>query len=177
MDEQTLAGIITLVIALIILYPLLTAIRVVPEYERLVILMLGRYRGTRGPGLVMVLPFVEQTLKVDLRQKTLNILPVALVTADKAGISQAMTIVFRIVEPVAAVLRVENAEKALATVATTVMRAVIAEEAAYDVKFKSESIRLKIQAKLDEAAEKWGVKIVSVELRADDMDKNKRDKI
>lgn len=176
MDDKTLTVIITLVLMLVfIIVPLFTAIRVVPEYQRLVILMLGRYRGTRGPGLVFVIPFLEQTLKVDLRQITLDIPARTFMTEDEAAVSPGIQVGYRIVDPMLAKLHVENLEKALTMLTTTTFRTLVS-DATLDELSHDEKIHRQLQTKLNDAAERLGVRIVSVEIREEENSETSRKK-
>jgi regulator of protease activity HflC (stomatin/prohibitin superfamily) len=165
MDAQILNLVIIAVIALVALYVISGIIRVLPEYERLVILSLGRYRGTRGPGVVIVLPFLEQALKVDLREKFLDIPSQTAITKDNAQIAIDFLVYYRIVDPMLAKLRVENVERASILIATTTLRAVIGDIDLDDVLSKREELNNTLRSKLDESTERWGMKITAVEIR------------
>src|SRR5687768_14055595 len=121
MDSQIIQMVIIAVILLVVLYIASGIVRILPEYERLVILGLGKYRGTRGPGLTIVLPFFEAALKVDLREKFLDIPSQTAITRDNASIAIDFLVYYRIVDPMLAKLRVENVERASILIATTTL--------------------------------------------------------
>jgi regulator of protease activity HflC (stomatin/prohibitin superfamily) len=151
--------------AIFLLWIVFSTFRIISDYKRLVILSLGRYSGTRGPGVVIVLPFIERAMEVDLREKFLDIPSQTAITKDNASIDIDFLVYYRIVEPALSVLKVENVEKASVLMATTTLRAVIGDIELDDVLSKRESINDTLRVKLDESTERWGVKITSVEIR------------
>jgi regulator of protease activity HflC (stomatin/prohibitin superfamily) len=165
MNDQLVTLLIIVVIALVLLYFLSGIVRVLPEYERLVILALGRYRGTRGPGLTIVVPFLEMAMKVDLREKLIEIPSQTAITKDNASIAIDFLVYYRIVDPMLAKLRVEDVQKASIFVATTTLRAVIGDIDLDDVLSKREELNNTLRSKLDESTERWGMKITAVEIR------------
>ena len=165
MGDSTLLAIIVVAIALFVLYLLVSTIRQVPEYERLVILQLGRYRATRGPGIVIVLPLLEKAFKVDLRERFLEIPAQTAITKDNAPISIDFLVYYRIVEPSLSIMKVDHVVRASLNIATTTLRAVIGDIDLDDVLAKREQINDTLRVKLDEVTERWGMKITSVEIR------------
>ena len=161
--EQTI--LIGLVAILFIIYILTRVIRVVPEYERLVILALGRYAGTRGPGIVIVVPLLETAVKVDMRERFLDIPAQTAITQDNAPIAIDFLVYYRITDPKRAVLEVDNVVSASLNIATTTLRAVIGDIELDVVLSKREQINDTLRVKLDEITERWGLKITSVEIR------------
>jgi regulator of protease activity HflC (stomatin/prohibitin superfamily) len=163
MGEATV--IIVVVLVVLVLWVLTSTFRILPEYERLVILFLGRFAGTRGPGVTIVLPLLETGLKVDLREKFLDIPAQTAITKDNASILIDFLVYYRIVDPMLARLKVENVERASVNIATTTLRAVIGDIDLDDVLSKREAINDVLRTKLDEATERWGMKITTVEIR------------
>jgi regulator of protease activity HflC (stomatin/prohibitin superfamily) len=143
---------------------ILRSIRVVPEYVRLVILALGRYAGTRGPGIVIVLPW-EQAYKVDLRERFLEIPRQTAITKDNAPIAIDFLVYYRVVDPKLSILQIDDVVRASLNIATTTLRAVIGDILLDDVLAKRETINDQLRLKLDEITERWGLKITSVEIR------------
>ncbi|GAB1420395.1 hypothetical protein MASR2M15_04930 [Anaerolineales bacterium] len=162
---EALAGILAIVLALFIIYLLFSVIRVVPEYERLVILELGKYRGTRGPGLTYVVPILQKAFKTDLRERFLDIPSQTAITKDNAPIDIDFLVYYRIVDPKLSILRVDHVVRASLNIATTTLRAVIGDINLDDVLSKREQINDTLRVKLDETTERWGMKITSVEIR------------
>jgi len=162
---ETAVPLITILLILFVFYLLLRLIRIVPEYERLVILALGRYGGTRGPGIVYVIPFLEQALKVDMREKFLDIPSQTAITQDNAPIAIDFLVYYRVVNPKLSVIAVDDVVAASTNIATTTLRAVIGDISLDDVLSKREQINDTLRVKLDEVTERWGLKITSVEIR------------
>lgn len=158
-------AIIIIVIVLIVLYILLGTVRILPEFERLVVLRLGRYAGTRGPGLTIVIPFIEQARRVDLRERFLEIPRQTAISKDNTGIDIDFLIYYRIVNPKLSVLEIENVVAASLNIAATTLRAVIGDIELDDVLAKREQINDVLRVKLDEVTERWGMKITRVEIR------------
>lgn len=145
---------------------LFSAIRIVPEYQRLVVLRLGRYVGKeRGPGLVFIIPLVDTPITVDLRETVQEIPHQQSITKDNAGISIDFLIYWKVVEPVQSVVQVRNFVQASQGIATTTLRAVIGDIPLDNVLAEREHINLMLRTKLDEVTERWGVKVTAVEIR------------
>jgi regulator of protease activity HflC (stomatin/prohibitin superfamily) len=155
---------LVVVLALLILGFVLRSVRVVPEFERLVILALGRFAGVRGPGIVLVLPW-ESATRVDLRERFLEIPRQTAITKDNAPISIDFLVYYRVVDPKRSILVVDNVVSASLNIATTTLRAVIGDITLDDVLAKREEINDKLRVKLDEITVRWGLKITSVEIR------------
>ncbi|MBI5667715.1 MAG: SPFH/Band 7/PHB domain protein [Chloroflexi bacterium] len=163
MDQFTL--ILVIFVVLILFYVITRMIRIVPETERLVVLALGRYAGTRGPGIVLIIPVIEQARKVDIREKFLDIPSQTAITKDNAPIAIDFLVYYRVVDPKRAVLQVENVVSAAVNIATTTLRAVIGDISLDDVLAKREQINDTLRVKLDEITERWGMKVTTVEIR------------
>ena len=157
--------IIVIFVVLIVFYIVVRTFRIVPEYERLVILALGRYAGTRGPGLVIVVPLLEAAIKVDMREKFLDIPAQTAITQDNAPIAIDFLVYYRVVDPKLSVISVDHVVSASTNIATTTLRAVIGDISLDDVLSKREQINDTLRVKLDEVTERWGLKITSVEIR------------
>jgi regulator of protease activity HflC (stomatin/prohibitin superfamily) len=142
-----------------------SAIRVVREYERLVVLRLGRYVGTKGPGLVLLLPFIDKAVKVDQREQFLEIPHQVCITKDNAPIGVDFLIYWKVVNPESTVLQVGEFARASVGIATTTLRAVIGDIDLDEVLAQREHINQVLRVKLDEITERWGVKVTAVEIR------------
>lgn len=167
--DQLLAGqgtlILVVFIVLFLFYVISRMIRVVPETERLVVLAFGRYAGTRGPGIVLIIPFIEQARRVDVRERFLDIPSQTAITKDNAPIAIDFLVYYRVIDPKRAVLQVENVVAAAVNIATTTLRAVIGDISLDDVLAKREQINDTLRTKLDEVTERWGMKVTTVEIR------------
>jgi regulator of protease activity HflC (stomatin/prohibitin superfamily) len=145
---------------------LVNAIRVVPEYQRLVVLRLGRVLSApKGPGIVFIIPIVDRPVKVDLREQIREVPHQVSITKDNAPISIDFLWYFKVVEPTASVVAVGNFELSAAGMATTTLRSVIGGIALDEVLSQRENINTTLRTKLDEVTERWGVKVTNVEIR------------
>ena len=135
------------------------------EYERLVVFFFGRLQGARGPGIVLLIPFVQQAVKVDLRERFLEVPQQTCITKDNAPINIDFLVYSKVFEPEITVTAVTDFTGASQALAATTLRAVIGDIPLDDVLAKREEINHILRAKLDEVTERWGVKITSVEIR------------
>src|SRR3972149_3522700 len=164
-SPATLGGIILIAVVLIVLAYL--SIRVVNEFERLVVFRLGKTGPERikGPGLVILIPVVDRAVKTDLREQFIEVPSQTNITRDNAPINIDFLIYWRIVDPMRSVVNVANFAGALQGIATTTLRAVIGDILLDDVLSKREQINEVLRAKLDEQTERWGGKVTTVEIR------------
>ena len=163
---RSLVSSILIVIGYILLVPLFPlAVKIVQEYERGVIFRLGRLIGARGPGLFIMLPFVDRMVKMDLRVLTLDIPSQEVISRDNVTVKVDAVIYFRLVDPEAAVVKVENYFRATALIAQTTLRATIGQSQLDELLAHREEINKRLQETIDEATEPWGVKVTMVEVR------------
>ncbi len=141
------------------------AIKIVREYQRLVVFRLGRCIGEKGPGIVFLIPFVDRPVWVDLREQFLEIPHQTCITKDNAPIDVEFLIYWRVVNSVDSVIQVSNFAGASQGIATTTLRAVVGDIELDEVLSKREEINRVLRTKLDEVTERWGVKVTSVEIR------------
>ncbi len=153
------------VLILFIFYLVFSTVRIVPEYERLVVLALGKYGGTRGPGITFIIPLLETAKKVDLRERFLEIPRQTAISKDNTAIDIDFLVYYRIVNPKLSILEVENVVQASLGIAATTLRAVIGDIELDDVLAKREQINDVLRVKLDEVTERWGLKVTRVEIR------------
>ena len=144
---------------------LATAIRIVPEYQRLVIFRLGRSMGEKGPGLVFLIPVIDMARRVDLREQVREIPHQTSITKDNAAISIDFIWYYKVLDPEASVIQVGNLESAAEGMATTTLRAVIGGILLDDVLSERDHINNLLRTRLDEVTERWGVKVTNVEIR------------
>jgi regulator of protease activity HflC (stomatin/prohibitin superfamily) len=142
-----------------------SAIRIIPEYERLVVFRLGRCVGAKGPGIVLLIPVVDRGRRVDLREQVREIPHQTAITSDNASISIDFIWYYKILDPTESVLQVGNFESAAQGMATTTLRAVIGGIVLDEVLVEREHINNMLRARLDEVTERWGVKVTNVEIR------------
>lgn len=164
---QTLALIscMAFFIVLFLIVILSMAIKIVREYQRLVVFRLGKCVGQRGPGLVLLWPFIETANWVDLREQFLEVPAQTTITKDNASISVDFLIYYKVVNPVDSVVQVQNFAGASQGIAMTTLRAVIGDILLDDVLAQRERINTSLRTKLDEVTERWGIKVTAVEIR------------
>jgi regulator of protease activity HflC (stomatin/prohibitin superfamily) len=150
---------------LIALALLVTAIRIIPEYQRLVVFRLGRCIGAKGPGIVFLIPFVDRGVKVDLREQVRDIPHQTSITKDNASISVDFIWYYKVLNATESVLQVGDFEAAAEGMATTTLRAVIGGIMLDDALSEREHINNMLRSRLDEVTERWGVKVTNVEIR------------
>ena len=156
---------LTVGLALVVILLLMT-IKIVPEYQRIVILRLGKVLPrAMGPGLVLIVPLVDRPIRVDLRESYLIVPHQTCITKDNAPISIDFLIYSRVLDPIASVVQVQDFAGASQGIATTTLRAVVGDIPLDDVLAKREQINHLLQARMDEVTQRWGVKITTVEIR------------
>lgn len=162
-----MTGIIVLaVIAFFVLFVIMPlSLKIVREYQRLVVFRLGRCIGQRGPGMVFLIPIVDRPIWTDLREFFLEIPRQDSITKDNAPVSIDFIIFSKVLDPVASVVAVNDFEGAAQNIAATTLRAVIGDIPLDDVLAKRDQINNVLRAKLDEITERWGVKVTNVEIR------------
>ncbi|HXY71247.1 MAG TPA: SPFH domain-containing protein [Actinomycetota bacterium] len=163
MNLGPLIALVVIVVLILLLLP--RAIKIVPEYQRLVLFRLGRCVGIRGPGLVIIIPIIDRVVRVDLREAFLEIPHQTAITEDNAPIAIDFIIFHKVVDAEMSVLRVQNFAGAAQNIAATTLRSVVGDMTLDDVLSKREEMNSLLQTKLDEVTERWGVKVTNVEVR------------
>jgi regulator of protease activity HflC (stomatin/prohibitin superfamily) len=153
------------IVLLIVILILPQAIRIVREYQRLVVFRLGRNIGVKGPGFVLLIPIVDRAVWVDLRELYLEIPHQTAITEDNASISIDFIVFYKVVDAQQSVLAVGNFAGAAQNIAATTLRSVVGDMALDDVLAKREQMNEILRVKLDEVTERWGVKVTNVEIR------------
>src|SRR5881227_4031849 len=160
------ALIIVVVLLFLLLLFLISAIKVAREYERGIIFRLGRlFPEPKGPGLFILIPVVDRMVRVDLRTITLNIPPQEVITKDNVPVRVNAVAYFRIVEPKAAIVQVENFMVATSQIAQTTLRSVLGQHQLDELLAEREKINAILQAIIDEATSPWGIKVSIVEVK------------
>jgi regulator of protease activity HflC (stomatin/prohibitin superfamily) len=144
---------------------LVSSVRIVQEYERGVIFRLGRVVGARGPGLFLIIPFIERMIKVDLRTVTLDVPAQEAITRDNVTVKVNAVVYFRVVDPVSAIVQIEDYRRATWQIGQTSLRNVIGQSMMDQILQDRESINAQLQHIIDEATEPWGVKVSIVEIK------------
>ena len=153
------------VIVLFAVIVLLSAIKVVQEYERGVVFRLGRIAGVRGPGLILLIPFIERMVKVDLRTVTMDVPAQEVITRDNVTIKVNAVAYFRVMDPQAAVVNVADFIRATSQIAQTTLRSILGQSTLDDLLAERDKINQQLQMIIDEQTEPWGVKISVVEVK------------
>jgi len=165
MDSTIIIVLVISVIVFILLMVLFSAIRIVQQYERGVIFVLGRLTGAKGPGLFLVPPFISRMTKVDLRIVTLTVPPQEVITRDNVTIKVTAVIYFYVVDPVAAVVNVVSFLQATTQIGQTTLRNVLGQSELDELLSQRNKINRELQAIIDEQTERWGVKVTAVEIK------------
>ena len=155
------AGVVLLLILLIVPQ----AIRIIREYQRILVFRLGRALKTKGPGLVILIPFIDKGVLVDLRELYLEIPHQTAITKDNATISIDFIVFYRVIDARMSVIEVGNFAGAAQNIASTTLRSVVGDMALDEVLAKREVMNEVLRTKLDEVTERWGVKVTNVEIR------------
>jgi regulator of protease activity HflC (stomatin/prohibitin superfamily) len=139
--------------------------RLLREYERGVIFRLGQLLGAKGPGLIFLVPVVDRMVKMDLRVVTIDVAKEKVITRDRVRLSVDAVVYFRVVDPVAAVVKIENFWKAVSLIGQTTLRSVIGQFCVDDLLSQREAINEKLRGILDRQTECWGVKVTAAEVK------------
>jgi regulator of protease activity HflC (stomatin/prohibitin superfamily) len=140
-------------------------IRILREYERGVIFRLGRLRGAKGPGLILLIPVVDRMVKMDLRVITIDVPKQEMMTRDNVPVTVDAVVYFRVLDPVAAVVRVENFLKASSLIAQTTLRSVLGQAELDELLAHREKINQTLQEIIDRQTDPWGIKVSAVEVK------------
>lgn len=157
---------------LIILIVLLSSLRVVREYERAVVFLLGRFWKVKGPGLIIVVPVIQQAVKVDLRTRVLDVPTQDVISRDNVSVKVNAVVYYRVVDPEKAVIRVEDFELATSQLAQTTLRSVLGQHELDEMLAEREKLNADIRRILDEQTDAWGIKVSNVEIKHVDLDES-----
>jgi len=160
-------GIISVVAitVIVVIFVLPQAIRILREYERGVIFRLGKLQGAKGPGLIFLIPIVDKMVKMDLRVVTIDVPKQEIMTKDNVPATVDAVMYFRVVDPNAAVVKVENYWKATSLIGQTTLRSVLGQSALDELLSQRDVINAKLQEIIDKQTEPWGIKVTSVEVK------------
>ena len=150
---------------ILVIFVLPQAIRILREYERGVIFRLGKLQGAKGPGLIFLIPVVDKMVKMDLRVVTIDVPKQEIMTRDNVPATVDAVIYFRVVDPNAAVVKVENFWKATSLIGQTTLRSVLGQSALDELLSQRDVINQKLQEIIDKQTEPWGIKVTSVEVK------------
>jgi regulator of protease activity HflC (stomatin/prohibitin superfamily) len=158
-----MTALIALAIFLLLIVP--SMVRIVREYERGVVFRLGRLVGARGPGLILLIPFIDRMVKVDLRVVTMDVPRQEMMTRDNVPVTVDAVVYFRVVNPEDAIVKVEDFVRATALYAQTTLRSVVGQHELDDLLSRRDQVNAQLQRIIDDATEPWGIKVTAVEVR------------
>ena len=161
MENMVLVGVI--IFALIIILP--SAIKIVSEWERGVILRLGRLVGAKGPGFFVIIPFVDRMIKVDLRTLPMDVPPQDVITKDNVTVRVDAVVYFRVIDPEAAVVKITDHIRATSLISQTTLRNVLGQSELDELLAQREMLNQNLQKIIDEQTDPWGVKVSIVEIK------------
>ena len=150
---------------LIAVFILASAVKVVPEYQRVVVFRLGRLVGSKGPGIVLVIPVIDRVVRVDLRVVTLDVPVQEVITRDNVPIKVNAVVYFRVMDPAFSVVEVENYILATSLLSQTTLRSVVGSADLDEVLSSREKIKSELQKIIDERTDSWGIKVSAVEVK------------
>jgi regulator of protease activity HflC (stomatin/prohibitin superfamily) len=160
------------VIVVIVAGLLISAFRVLREYERGVVFMLGRFYKVKGPGLIIIIPIVQQMVRVDLRTFVLDVPSQDLITRDNVSVKVNAVLYFRVVDPQRAIINVEDFMEATSQLAQTTLRSVLGQHELDELLSERERLNNDVQAVLDKQTDQWGIKVSNVEIKHVDIDES-----
>ena len=158
-------GVVAVVVLVILAIVVPQALRILREYERGVIFRLGKLLGAKGPGIIFLIPIVDRMVKMDLRVVTIDVAKQEIMTKDNVPATVDAVVYFRVVDPMAAVVKVENFWKATSLIAQTTLRSVLGQSPLDDLLSQRDVINQKLQEIIDKQTEPWGIKVTSVEIK------------
>ncbi len=165
-------GIPIVAVLIIIVIFLASAIRILPEYERGVIFRLGRVIGAKGPGLIILIPFIDKMVRVSLRVVTLDVPTQDVITKDNVSVKVDAVVYFRVIDPVKAIVNVEDYMYATSQISQTTLRSICGQEELDGLLSKREEINMRLQEVIDKETDQWGIKVIAVELKRIDLPEN-----
>jgi regulator of protease activity HflC (stomatin/prohibitin superfamily) len=157
--------VIVIVVAVVVLVLLVSAVRIVREYQRVVVFRLGRLRGERGPGLVLIIPFMERTRWVNLQIDTADIPPQDLITEDNVTVRVEAAVFYRVTDPIRAVVAIRDYRQGVLRIAQTTLRATLGQQELDQLLANQAEINERLKEIIDAATEPWGVTVVKVETK------------
>ena len=164
-----MVGFIPVLVVLAIIF-LATSVRVINEYERAVVFRLGRVLGRpKGPGMFILIPFIDKMVKVDLRVVTMDVPPQDVITKDNISVQVDAVVYFKVVDPIKAVINVENYFYAVSKISQTTLRSICGQAEFDELLSQREKINSKLQEIIDQETDQWGIKVITVELKRIDI--------
>jgi regulator of protease activity HflC (stomatin/prohibitin superfamily) len=158
------------VVVLLILLLIASSIRILREYQRGVIFLLGRFWKVKGPGLIIVVPIIQQMVRVDLRVRVLEVPSQDVITRDNVSVKVSAVVYYRVIDPRSAIIQVEEYEMATSQLSQTTLRSVLGQHELDELLAERERLNEQLQTLLDEQTDAWGIKVTNVEIKHVDID-------
>ncbi|HEX5477634.1 MAG TPA: slipin family protein [Burkholderiales bacterium] len=159
-------------IIIIIAILAISALRILREYERGVVFLLGRFQSVKGPGLVFIIPVVQQMVKVDLRIRVFDVPPQDVISRDNVSVKVNAVLYFRVIDPQRAIIQVANFNEATSQLSQTTLRAILGKHDLDEMLAEREKLNRDIQEVLDQQTDSWGIKVSNVEIKHIDLNEN-----
>jgi regulator of protease activity HflC (stomatin/prohibitin superfamily) len=159
-------------LVLLVLAFLWAAIKILREYERAVVFTLGRFTGVKGPGLIVLIPFVQQLVRIDLRTIVLDVPTQDVISRDNVSVKVNAVVYFRVVDPQSAIVQVENYAQATSELAQTTLRSVLGKHELDEMLSERDKLNEDLQEILDKQTDAWGIKVANVEIKHVDIDES-----
>lgn len=156
--------------AVLLLLIIAASLKILREYERAVVFTLGRYTGLKGPGLIIVIPIIQQMERIDLRTRVFDVPPQDVITRDNVTVRVNAVVYYRVIDPEKAILQVEEFALATSELSQTTLRSVVGQQELDQLLAERESLNRDVQKILDEQTDAWGIKVANVELKHVDLD-------
>ncbi|KUO57016.1 MAG: hypothetical protein APF80_15495 [Alphaproteobacteria bacterium BRH_c36] len=155
---------------LVVLFILMASIRILREYERGVVFMLGRFYRVKGPGLIIVIPVIQQIERVDLRTRVFDVPPQDVISRDNVSVKVNAVVYYRVIDPEKAIIQVEDYNQATSELAQTTLRSVVGQHELDQMLAERDKLNADVQKILDSQTDAWGIKVSNVELKHIDLD-------
>jgi len=160
------------IVGLVVLALLFSAIRILREYERGVVFLLGRFYGVKGPGFIILVPFIQQMVRVDLRTIVMDVPSQDVISRDNVSVKVNAVVYFRVIDSEKAIIQVENFYNAISQLAQTTLRSVLGQHELDEMLAERDKLNIDIQTILDAQTDAWGIKVANVEIKHVDIDES-----
>ncbi len=154
----------------VLLLLILASVKILREYERGVVFLFGRFQAVKGPGIIIVVPIVQQMVRIDLRTIVMDVPPQDVISHDNVPVKVNAVLLFRVIDPEKAVIQVENAYEATSQLAQTTLRSVLGQHELDEMLAERDKLNHDIQVILDQHTDAWGIKVANVEIKQVDLD-------
>ena len=158
------------IVIAIVLFLILSSVKILREYERAVVFVFGRFQSVKGPGIIILFPVVQQMVRIDLRTIVMDIPPQDVISRDNVPVKVNAVLLFRVIDPEKAVIQVEDAREATSQLAQTTLRSVLGQHELDEMLSERDKLNHDIQVILDQHTDAWGIKVSTVEIKQVDLD-------